>query len=822
MRYLAAAVLVSCVLFPVPSALAQQDQFLFAYKLMQRGDLAEAATAFDEYLDRYPQAEQRGDALYFRAALHRRDGELEEAVDLLDAAAAPSRVPGYLPVLLRGQLLTDLGRFDEAVTALEALEGDDLPEAARPSVALLRGLAYRGAGNLAASATSLQKAAEAGGDTRPRALLELARNHAAAGDDAAAMAALDAALDLEDSAVAPEAALLAGDLAFRVGDFDRAAAAYRLVVEQHQTSPQFGPAATGVLWTHLQAGEPQAVIDAHGQFAAALPDDQRPVAAFLLGSAHQALGEHEAAATHLTDYLATDDPPLGALALYRLAVSQAALGRVEALRDTVATLEARYPDAPQRLDAAFLLATTGQPGDDADAAGPLAAFIDDGPDNPYYSQALLRRSVLLEQQGNLDAAAADLRRYLDAADPDAADRPRVTLRLVDLSHRLERYDDAVSLADALLAGEPEPAVEQEALYRKGEAQTRQGEFAAALETFDTLVDRHPAGPFRAAADLRRGLLLSRLNRPDRAMEVLTEVADNATVDASQRVAALRIIAARQRETDRPDDAASTLRRMERLGGLDTLTGAELLWLADHELSRDDADAAIATLDTLNLPGRTLAPAERSAALYHRGRAQFQRRDFADAHRSFAGVVALGQGHDLHARLGLARAKAAQGDLDPALRELSDLINVDDTAVRAAALYETGVTHRRRADRLYREDRPDDAREALTEARASLKRLVLLYLTVDELYPLQPDGLLELHEIALALGEPDAALKEVRELLRAYPDTPYATYAEAVLAEDERRRPDDALVLLQKLEGETLPEALKRRVKARVKRLEALQ
>ena len=107
------------------------DDFLFAYKLMQRGDLQEAGTAFDTFLEKFPNDDARGDALYFRAALHRKAGEQKAAADVLTAITprtAPRRVPAYVVALLRGQVLTDLGRYDEAVAELEK----DRPGAAAP------------------------------------------------------------------------------------------------------------------------------------------------------------------------------------------------------------------------------------------------------------------------------------------------------------------------------------------------------------------------------------------------------------------------------------------------------------------------------------------------------------------------------------------------------------------------------------------------------------------------------------------------------------------------------------------------------------------
>ena len=64
---------------PAPSDPSHQ-QFLFAYKLLQRGENQLAVEAFDEYLTKFPDAAKRGDAMYFSAMLYRRLGQPAKAL----------------------------------------------------------------------------------------------------------------------------------------------------------------------------------------------------------------------------------------------------------------------------------------------------------------------------------------------------------------------------------------------------------------------------------------------------------------------------------------------------------------------------------------------------------------------------------------------------------------------------------------------------------------------------------------------------------------------------------------------------------------------
>ena len=115
-----------------------------------------------------------------------------------------------------------------------------------------------------------------------------------------------------------------------------------------------------------------------------------------------------------------------------------------------------------------------------------------------------------------------------------------------------------------------------------------------------------------------------------------------------------------------------------------------------------------------------------------------------------------------------------------------------------------------------------AQDALIAARAPIKRMVLLYLTVDTLRPLQERGLIELSEIAELLGEPAAAEKELEELVRAFGDSPYAQYARALLSFNHKNRPDDALARLQRLDPAALDPVLRGWVAEKIKQIEALR
>ena len=127
---------------------AAYQQFVFAYRLLQRNEDKLATDAFDEFLQHYPQDERRGDAIYYRALLASRAGENEAAAKLLADCPRPCSCPPNDVPLLHAQVYCDLGKFDPALAVLEKINAAAADPATRASILYLTGVAYRGSGNL--------------------------------------------------------------------------------------------------------------------------------------------------------------------------------------------------------------------------------------------------------------------------------------------------------------------------------------------------------------------------------------------------------------------------------------------------------------------------------------------------------------------------------------------------------------------------------------------------------------------------------------------------------------------------------------------------
>lgn len=847
-----AAAVATAVLLVVPTlniphltssiAHAQQNdpahqQFLFAYKLLQRGDDALAADAFDDYLAKFPTADKRGDAIYYRALLLRRsarDGGNEQAAKLLQDVPAPQLVPAYALDLLRGQVLNDLGRYDEAVQALARIDAKGLEAKVAVSVLYLRGLAQRGANNLPAAAADLQAAAALESPMKGRALLDLARVQVLMDRPDDALQTLRQAMETPDAAAAAEAARLAGDLAYNEAKYDEAVEFYGRVLERHQSSKHFGPAVIGTLWSQFSAGRHNLVLETFERYRAALQVQDRVAAWYLAGSAQQESGRHEQA-VQLFEQIAQGEGtyPLQEKVLYKLAASQFELGRYDQMNATVQRLSQLFPKSETLIDAAFLMAAAdAKQGNVSGGAARLTRLIDAGAQSPYYLQALLRRARLLETNNQLQPAAEDYLKYLEGSDykrvgqrPDGSPLTEPTdtqagafLRLLDVYQQLNQHALAVGLSKRWLdTMQLTPPVEQEAMYRRALSLVRTNQNQDALAVLDALQAEHPLTPFASEVNYYRGLILLSLDQAERAVPLLREAASSDKLVKPLRVNALHLLSLWQRNHQQPAEAAATLQSLERLAGIEAVTDAELLWLSRHFLDHGNAGASFKYARPL-VEGRPQATgAARAESLYLAGKAQRALGQLDAAQQMFEQVVAMGQGFDLEASLELAKVAADRGQHSEALAQLAGLMSSESSPIAAESLFTAAQVHRQIAANHRRSDNRQGVIDADNEARKLLKRLVLLY-PFKELEPLPQLSYLELAEIAAELNELDAAAGELRELIEKYADGSYATYAKAVLAADEKRL-GDAVALLRTLQPQPMDARLKARVDALLKLVE---
>lgn len=823
------------------SSPAAHQQFVFAYRLLQRGENEQAAEAFDEFLGKFPRDAKRDDAAYYRAVLARRAGETQRAAALIETVKATTLAPDHAVALLKGQLLSEVGRHREALEALEPMDASNLSSDLAASVLRLRGAAYRQLGNLDAAAAQLRQAVALDTPARFAAMLELGRTLATQDKLAAALETLAPAIASDDDVVASQAGKLAGDLSYQAEQYGQAAEYYYTVMQRWQTSQAFGPSVVGAMWSRFSERRYGEVVNTFEALKGNLSQrDDRIEAWYLAGSALAELGRHSDAAARFNELLeAGVTGQQREKTLFRLARSLFESNRYDEMRRTIAQLIREYPQSQFQQDVAFFQAAAlGREGDAARAVAALAPIIDAGPTHPYHGQALLQRASLRDQIGQLDPAINDVQRYL-ALQSDQHFTPaaqQATLRLIDMLHRHGQFEDAARYA-AALAGVPTPGgeeqiesgiegiapeVEQEALYRLSLARVRIGEYGPALEALERLLAKYPRNAFLEQAWYYRGLLKMTRGDKDAAVADLLAAADAQTLDQPLRVNALRLAAVRLRERGDDDRAATTLESLTSLVGQVGLSADERLWLGQYELGRGRPEQAMvyaaSVANERGTASGSATPAQRGEALLLLGSGRRSMGQLTEAREAFERMIAQGLGDGVRARLELARTYAAAGDDERALAEYAGLTSATSSMIAASALYETAMIHRALGDKPAAT--PPEQQEQWGLARALLKRLVVLY-PDPALSPLPEKGLIALAQLAERQSDMAAAIGHAEELTRLFPESPLAIYAKAC-AFQWRGKLGEAVFWLEKARESDAPQlrAIRPQITARLEAINA--
>ena len=686
MRSVLAASCLSAALFVSPVAVhaqssAELQQFRFAYKLMQRGEIDLAEEAFDQYIDEFPEGDKLGDAMYYRAVLFQHEGKSADAARMLSRIESTKLVPEGAVNLLKGQVMLEQKWFDDALTTLEKVDVAKLKPGAAAAALYLKGQAYRGAGNLQAAAGALRECAAMESKVQVRAMIELSRVLVKLDQSGEAIEVLEKSLALNSMEYEADAARMAGDLSYRIGNYDQAVGFYDLVLKEHQTSDQFGPSVLGMLWSHHAAGRYELVLKKLEVTKGLLNDADLGEAYYVAGASSAAADHHEQAVQLLGHALSlVGKGIMEEKVLYRLSVSQFELGWLGEMKQTVAKLKASYKDSDLLTDAMYLIAVAeAEQGDASAGAAKLTEMIEKGESNPYYHQAVLRRARLYEKNNEFDAASADYKRYVQAGNLDNPAVMRAALKYVDLRYHLGDYEEAAAVTRSMLdlrfadenhdAMTLEPAIEQEAMFRLMLAQIKLGKLEGAVETLNDLESNHPLHAYRVYGTYYRGLLMMSSGQKAEAIEPLQKAAGFETLPTELRINALRLLGVYYRQLEENGASAEALASIESLSGKESLQEDELIFLAEllQDAAREDIEKRERALDYLDL---LIAAGEKNQeavsggamarALYMRGQMQQNAGDLDAAKESYGYVIALGKGYDLDAQIDMAVVIAEAG------------------------------------------------------------------------------------------------------------------------------------------------------------------
>jgi len=826
----------------MPAVVAQSDaqvaesnaghqQFVFAYRLLQRNENKLAIDAFDKYLSNFPSDSKRGDALYFRAILSQRAGRNAEAIQFLTNAPAPKHVEDYKVLLLEGQLYGDLDQHQNALASLEKIDLGNLKPEMKASILYMKGKSYVGLNNLPAAATQFGEVAKYDSSLKSKAMLDLANVQAKLNKPADAIETLKRCIALNDPAINAEAAHLAAELTYNQGKYEEAIKLYQVVMTKHTSSDYLSSSIVGVLWSQFQLKQYGQVLTTFDQYKGNLSNIDKVTGWYLAGASQAELGRHDQAVALFSAILvAAAGSPLEDKVLFRLATSQYEVGQYHGMTATIRKLRNSYPNSPRLADSAFLMASASlKKGDLTAAAAQLTAIVDAGQVHPYYTQALLHRAQLYESTSQMQPAANDYQTYVSVYKKATGQNKLglqsvqdALIRLSKLNYRLGKYEASDQAAAQLLGMEKvDPLTEADALFQRTLALIKVKQLDQAHQMLDTLLTKHPQNTYRADALYYRGIINSAKKKNDAAVADLKSAVAEKTLSSPFRINALKLMGIHLRSAEKSDDAAESLAALEAIVGVNGLANDERLWMARYHLGKSDAKATMKyvrpILESRSNASRTM----RADALMVAADALRELKDRDAAIAAFREVIAMGQGYGYSARLELARTLAEKEDYEEALGEYEGLINVTETPVASAALFDAAHVHLKLAQVRRRESDTQGADEQREAARNALKRLVLLY-SFPEISPLPELSFIMLQEIAFDNQKPDVAKSEMNELIEKFPDGPYAVYGKAMLAKLENQTNVARTLLNQLRQQENLDARLLQRVEGQLKALEAKQ
>lgn len=801
---------------------AAHQQFLFGYKLLQRKEYTLAANAFDEYLEKYPSDAKRGDALYYRALIAQQSNENARAAAYLKTVPDPQHVPVYAVNLLRGQVHCDLGQFDHALAALEAINVDkiDDPEI-QASIYQLMGKAYRALNNLAGAADALQRAGAIESSLQGRALLDLARVHVMRGQHEKALETLAECLKKAGDDVQPAAAKLAGDQAYKLEQYDDAIAFYNVVIDKHSGAEEYGPSIVGVMWAQFAADRHDQVIATYAKYKDLVDERSGQVAKYLAGSAEQKKGNFAEASKLLNPLAATArGQSFHAQLLYKIALGQFEQGEYDAMNQTLTRLLDEHPKSKLNLDGQFLFAAADAKSDNFKRGiERLTAIIDYEPAHPYRDQAMLHRAQVYRDSQQLDKAVDDYLRYF--ALPGKIDEfgrftdHETVLRLLELQYELKRYDAVDKTAERLATSNPPPRVEQEGLYRRALALLKLQKNKEAVEQLTTLINKYPDSEFLPQWRYYRGLLRISMNDRNEGLSDLAAASDHKALEDGLKANALRLIAMAQRDAKNFKAAAETLMKLKNFAGL---TADEMYWLATRFAGEGRNKDAMELLDSLLTAIDRLPPRVRGDVLFLAGNIYYEEKEFDKAEPAYKRLIDDKHPYATQAKLKLAKVYRAADKTDQALRLLTELSSNRTSRIAAEALFDRGSVYLAlEAQKRAAGDEPGRA-AAHESAKNDFSKITVLYSFLD-LSPIPERAFIELAEIYEQEDDQVEAGKKWRELVEKFPSGPHADYARAVIALRQQKRGDAVFLFKQIRDSEsTADDQLKEKAESRLKEL----
>ena len=489
---------------------AGQAEFDFANGLFQRGFYKEAAAEYRSYLEKRPDGEQASSALYRLGEAAYAAHDYEAALKAFDQLLARKPEGDILErtTLSRAEVLYFLKRPADAAMALESLSGEGSSGETRARALYYLGKVNAESNNLDAAEADFKKLIEALPDSPfvPYARYQLALVYLARGNHEEAATTLSTvAQSNADESLRAEARFRAAEAFDQIGWFDAAVQAYDQLEKDFPNSVYAERAEYGHIWALYHAGKFAESAAAAQDFLNKKPDSpQAPGMKYLLGNCLQQQQRYDEAMA-VYKQIRTDHPKseFAARAQYKIAWCLNLAGKLEEAKAEISAF-LQSPDPKMVGDAAFLLGTIMVSlGDYENAYEEFRLVSEKYADSDFGAEALYKGGECLAHLGRTDEAANIFEQFA-AKYPENELTEQAMLRAGDAEFFSSAFADAVEKYKKILEGAPDPAVEQDTLYRLAITYHNMKDYESSAATFKTLLEKYPQTPRAAEAHIRIG------------------------------------------------------------------------------------------------------------------------------------------------------------------------------------------------------------------------------------------------------------------------------------------------------------------------------
>ena len=505
---------------------AAESRVLLGQCRLALGKNGAAAEVFGDVVRRYAGHDLADDAAGLLVEALYREGEYDAArqaaaeyEDKWPEAAGHDRAD-----LFRGMAELATGGAAEAADRFDALAGRTKDTDLRDRAALLSAQGRHRAGDAEKAAAQYQAVIQSNSAFVPDALLGLAALRHEKGKANESGPLLDRLLtQYPKSSVARDAMLRRGRVRIDLIDYDRAMQDLEAV--QQAADGEDDEAAYWIAKCHLRAGRPEQAAAALAGAVEKFPRSRLgPEMRYDLAVAQTRAGQDGEALRTLADFKTKfADNPLSAEATHLAAVVHHQRKEYDASLAACREFEGRYKDhallpAVEFLAAENLLLS----GHDAEAAGAYASFLEEREGDERAEKASFRLGSALHRLGKPAEAEAYLARVAKGKDTAAEFRTSLLL-LGDVAFGKGDWAAARRYLTEYTALGLEQQSADDALLKLGLAAAREGDHAAAIAAFDTLLSKMPQSEQALQARFERGQSLVALNRGDEAASEFRQV-----------------------------------------------------------------------------------------------------------------------------------------------------------------------------------------------------------------------------------------------------------------------------------------------------------